>query len=1282
MGKFFIAFVLITIFALTGFAQGSNTGNLTGTISDSSGVIPGATVVLRDNQTGRETTTVTNSDGVFNFAQLDVGLYTVTVKASGHKTRSYTDVKVDVGKTYTLSATMDAGDISEVVTVTGGADIVNTANGEISTTVSGRQIVELPLNGRNPLSLVLLQAGTSSNAVNSTTINGQRSTFTNITRDGVNVQDNFIRTNAVDFLPDRPNIDDTGEFTIVTQNAGADLGYGASQVQLVTPRGSSQFHGALYEYNRNSNFSANTFFNNFNGVAKTYLNRNQFGGKIGGPMPLPRFGDGGGPALDMHKGFFFVAYEKFIQHQSTTPTRTILLPSARNATFTYQDTVGNIKTVNIFALCANAGLTTCPTAIDPTIASRILANLPTTGNSAAVGDQFNTTGLVLPISSNQSRDGFTSRYDVDANSKNSFNLVVNYKHEYLQRTDLNAQQGGTACCYAFTPAGFQDAHTPFVVGAWRWAPKASLTNEFRAGFQKSNPIFGLNGSQPAFYLQVPLINNPEIGFDPQGRYTVIENFQDNAVWVKGNHVIKFGGSYDIYNANPFGPGAFGASYIPTEVLGGGATPQFTQASINNAMGCVTSPGGPLPVGTNCIASSAVGTANSLLALLGGMIGSANQTFTAASQTGSLSAASPERNVNYNHFGPYIADQWKITPTFTLNFGLRYELYTPVVEPNGLAIEAVFGSKKPVDALLDPNGTYNFVGTNLGGNKFFNADANNFAPVISFAWSPNFKSGFLKALMPGEGKSVIRGGYRISYVNDNFVRAADNALIGNAGLTSTLSTGSINLRIPTLPAIAAPPLVVPRTYAQNNAQAANFGTVFGIDPHLQAPSLHEINVGYEREIGWDTAFEIRFVHNQSDNLVRGLDLNQVNIFSTGFFDDFNRARSNLINYGTGGINCVVDATHPACQPLQLLNRTPFGNLTSATAISNIQTGAVADMAINYIQGNIGNAGGSTLPQRSAVLLNNANTGVVDWLTNSAKSRYNALQAEIRRRFTKGLTFQANYTFQKSLTDAPGTGQTAFEPLIDNADRAQEYGIADSDTTHVFNLNAIYELPFGKGKSFFSDANSVVNHILGGWQVTSIIRWSTGTPFTVTDPRGTYNRAGRATRQQAFTTLTKDQLRKAAGVFRTPCGVYFIDPQYINLDMAQCANGLVRPRVAGTTAGVAALGYNPLTCTATACSQATQTFPGQVFFNLAPGQKGNTGVNTLAGPILFNWDASIIKKIPINEKWHVEIRAEAFNLLNHSNFANGSNQASINSSTFGRLSSTFSQRIVQFVARIEF
>ena len=312
----------------------------------------------------------------------------------------------------------------------------------------------------------------------------------------------------------------------------------------------------------------------------------------------------------------------------------------------------------------------------------------------------------------------------------------------------------------------------------------------------------------------------------------------------------------------------------------------------------------------------------------------------------------------------------------------------------------------------------------------------------------------------------------------------------------------------------------------------------------------------------------------------------------------------------------------------------------------------------------------------MLLNNRNTGVVDLITNQSKYRYNSLQTEIRRRFSGGLSFQANYTFQKSLTDSPGTGQTRFEPLIDNAEPNLEYAEADTDTTHVFNLNMIYELPFGKGKRFGGGSNGVVDRIIGGWQVTSIMRIDSGAPFSITDPRGTLNRAGRAGRQTAFTNLSKADVKKLVGTFRTACGIFFVDPAVINLDLAQCGNGVIAPRVAGTTAGVASLGFDPIT--------GPKTFPGQVFFNVAPGQTGNMERNFTSGPTYLKWDASIIKNFKITETTRFQIRAEAFNVLNRSNFAitNQFTQANIGSNTFGRLLATFDPRIIQFAGRFEF
>ena len=1249
--RFAFLVLALSLFAVSALAQ-TNTGNLTGTVTDPSGIIQGATVVITDDKTGKEKTVVTNDAGGFSVSQLDVGTYTVKITSPGHKTFTATALKIDVGVTYTLNAALDVGNISENVTVVAGADIINSADAQLNNTVSQRQILELPLNGRNPLSLVLLQPGTSSNGNNTTSINGQRSSFTNITRDGINVQDNFIRSNAVDFIPDRPNVDDTGEFTIVTQNAGAELGYGASQVQLVTPRGSNDFHGAVYEYNRNSKFAANNYFNNFSSVARPFLNRNQFGGKASGRILKDKL-------------FFFGAFERFMLRQSTTVNRTILLPNARNGLFTYRDTTGVTRTVNLLA--APFSNVTGVTAIDPTIQSRIIGNLPTAGNNATLGDQLNTTGLTFTRATNQDRKAFTSRIDFNLNDKNTFYGIVAYKNENNLRNDVDAQQGGTACCYTTTPYGFQPANTPFVAGAWQWQPTTSLHNELSGGWQRSDPTFGTTFTQPAFYLQIPLVNNPEPGFDAQGRTTNIYSFQDNASLIHGKHTIRLGGQYQRFTISPFGPGAFGQSFIPTYVIGGGTTPGFSTGntgSFNAAAGCVAA------TGVNCASNTQIATANSLAALLGGLVGSGNQTFTVASTSGNLQPVPPLRNLIYSAASGYAADQLRLSPHLTLNLGLRYDIFSPIREKNGLLLEPVLSNRDVRTALLDPNGTYSFLGVNGNGYNFFKRDLNNLGPVVSFAWSPTFENKFLSMIAPGEGRSVIRGGYRRSYVNDEWTRAADNALLGNAGLTSQL-TQTGNFRVSAPPSFTGPSVIVPRTYAQNNALASGFGTVFAIDPNLQVPATDEFNIGFEREIGWQTALEVRFVHGQSNNLIRGLDLNQINIFAPGFFQDFQRAHANLVG-GFTNPNCAagsVSSTGAACQPLTLMNQAQFfpGSVfTNSTILNNIRNGNTGDFALNVIGGSV-----FIIPAYGQLLLNNPNTGVVDLLTNSAKYRYNALQMELRRRFSQGLTFQANYTFQRNLTDAPGTNQTNFEPLIDNACPKCEYAVADFDTTHVFNFNTIYELPFGKGKKFLGSAGNWLDRAVGGWQVTSIFRLDSESPFSIADPRGTLNRAGRSGRQTANTNLTPKQVRDLVGTFKTPCGVYFINPSVINLDLAQCNQGLVRPRLAGTTAGVAALGFDQ------------PTFPGQVFFNVAPGQRGNMPINFLHGPWFFNWDASIIKNIRITEKYKFQLRAEAFNVLNQARFTLPGQFANINSSTFGRSTGTFpAPRVVQFVGRFEF
>src|SRR5687768_5824057 len=354
MKRFLTIFLLVVFSAVLTFAQGT-TGSLSGTVSGPDGVLPGATVTATDTKTGREQTVTTNEEGAYRFTQLEFGTYTIRVTATGFKTLVANEQKIDVGRAANLSPILEIGDVTAEVVVTAGADIITATTAQVSNTVSPQQILSLPLLTRNPLSLTGLQAGVSANSAQLTTINGMRTTFTNITRDGINIQDQFIRTNATDFAPGRPSVDDTGEFTITTTNQEADQGYGGAQIRLVTPRGGADFHGALFAYNRNSEFAANSFFNNRNGTEKGFRNRNQFGGKASWRLPVPGFGEGT-PAIFWDKAFWFFSYEGIRDPVSAFATRTILSPEARAGAFQYRRTAAGAA-INT---SVNGATVTCP----------------------------------------------------------------------------------------------------------------------------------------------------------------------------------------------------------------------------------------------------------------------------------------------------------------------------------------------------------------------------------------------------------------------------------------------------------------------------------------------------------------------------------------------------------------------------------------------------------------------------------------------------------------------------------------------------------------------------------------------------------------------------------------------------------------------------------------------------------------------------------------------------------------------------------------------------------
>ena len=1274
--------LLCAVFAVTTTAQ-NVTGRLTGTISSPDGVLPNATVVITDNATGKEKTIQSNESGGFSDPSLNPGLYTVRVTASGFKTFQANLVKIDVGREYVLDVLLEIGDVGATVTVTAGADVINSTNAELSNTVSPRQVLELPLNGRNPLGLVGLQPGATANRGNgSEIIGGARTSSTNFTRDGINVQDPFIRNG---FVTDTPTVDNTAEFTVVTGNAGAESGFGSSQVQLSTPRGGKDFRGALFLFNRNSKFSANNFFSNAAGrflptdatvlqgratagdlrQPRAFLNRNQFGGKIGGPLPLPYFGEGT-PTLLKDKAFFFFSTEKFLLRQQTPKTALILTPSARNGIFSYRPTgtpaagqcitfANGICTVNVLNGQGFIG-NTIPTSsqgtltLNPVAANRFLAGIPTTGNRSDLGDGLNTTGFGFNQSDPEDRIEYTGRIDANINDNNSVFGTYRYNKTDDARTDIDTTFNQTAQAKTSGP-------TKFLSLGYTSNISSNFSNTLRGGTQKADVVF-LNGVLPTsnFLLGTStavngvinggLVTNPELNFRDQGRNTETIGIIDDATHLIGNHSVRFGGSYQRYKIKSFNLANVG---VPTYSLGTVGNPNTPRLPFSGT-GSIY-PGG--------VSAGDANTADSLRYLLAGIIGSgsvaANATSTSA--TAYTPGARLDRNLKYSTYAAYVSDQWKVFPNFTLNLGVRYELYSPLKSTDGLYLEVAAGSD-PVSTLLNESGSYRFVGGNAGSSgSFAKTDKNNFAPVLSFAYSPSARGGFLKYIFGGDNKTVIRGGYRSGFVNDEYIRSQDNANANNAGLSATAfalngSSGFLNDRLDALTVPTAPTYQVPpRTFADNNtlAFANRFGTVSLIDPNLQIQRSDEYNFGIQREFGSGTVLEVRYVGARSNQLVRTVDYNQVDIRGNSFASDFNTAISR-VRAGIAAINSATNCTNtPAlCTGLSsVLGLTAAGQ---STFFNQLNLGTPADTAITLIQA--GNTG-------TTRFLQNRNTGVANLTTNAGKFRYNALQAEVRRRFANGFSLQANYTFQKTLTNVQddGINQARVAPFLDNANQNLEYSRASYDTAHTFNFNSIFELPFGKGKPFFNKGG-LTNFLLGGFQIGNIVQINSGAPILISDARGTLNRVGRSGVQTAASNLTKEQIKALLG-YRNVNGVlYYIDPAVIDRTTGRAANGFVLNPSATTPA----------------------TFAGQVFFNNDPGQTGNVEKYAFNGPIFYNWDANLIKNFSVSETLRFQLRVEAFNLTNSTRF--GTPTFNINSPNFGKITTAGSPRILQFGVRFEF
>lgn len=1243
----FTQFLVVALSLLLGqFAiQAQTTGSLTGSVQDPNGAaVAGASLLLKSTTSGDSRTSVTNDRGGFSFNLINPGDYTLTVEGSGFKKTVLPNVTVQVSKENQLTITLEIGAVGETVTVTSGQDVINTSSPTLTNVISTKQVSDLPLPTRNPLDLAALQAGIAviGNDTRGATVGGLRGSSTNVTQDGINAMDNFVKTSSF-FALTAPSLNSTSEFSITTGTTGSEAGRGVAQVNLVTKSGTNQLHGGAFYLHRNDAFNTNTFFNNQTVPTATPRARQRqhfFGFDLGGPMFLPAFGEGVGFLWDgRDTAHWFFSYEGFRENFSATRNRTVLTAPARTGIFRYN--VGGVtQSVNLLAIG------NLPTLNPLTMA---LINSTPLPNNDEAGDTLNTAGYRFNVGGSDVNDKYVFRYDHHITKKSRYGA---HKLEFVyNRADFSLNPdtfNGLEAPFLGGENAFQSSKRSLMTGALV-SQFGSVSNVFRIGRQWAPVVFQRDSNPTVPFVAFQTITSPDNTFMSQGRETSVNQISNNIVIPKGNHIFRFGTDIQGILADTFND----AGINPTISIG-----------TNSA-----NPNGILPTELPGSTSAQQTLAGQIYNNLVGQLGSAAATFNVSSPTsGFVLGATRARDFHQDDVAFYAQDQWRARPNLTLNMGVRWEYEGVPTIPNKLAIQAKaadlfgisgFGNlfRPTAPAGAAPGiATLNFVDGDTG-IPLYNQDWNNFAPFIGIAYSPNFDSGIGRALFGEVGKSSFRLGYSISYTREGFT------VISNAMGTGTTNPGLIQSAANTTPTgvltaagvpLVTPTFIMPITDRQNNVINPNNG-LWTIDPDIRVPYVQQWNIGYEREIFKDTAIEIRYAGNHAIKLWRAINVNEVNIFENGFLTEFNNAKINLAarggtSFAPGCVGCVALPTFDRF--FTGLAATSTSGYASSGFITNLNNGAPGALANTLAYSNTYRTArenpANGIPANFFVANPNALNAIL--LGNDSMSNYHSLQLEFRRRFSAGLQFQADYTFSKSLNNAAGNqnSQSDLSSYWTQRDRQFDYMRSSADQTHRFVANALYDLPFGKGKAFLSGANGFVDRIVGGWNIGSIVTWASRPPFYISSPNATFNQF---TGGPAQLIMSYDEFRKNVGVYSRPEGLYFINPDLLNITTSSTG------RYVGSSIKPGILG------------------------DPAPGKFGNFPFNDLPGPTYFNIDSSLTKRIPITETVRFELKTTFINILNHPNFTAGTQ--AWNSSTFGRISGTSgSQRIIHFTGSIKF
>jgi hypothetical protein len=826
-----IVVLMFLALAATALAQ-TTSGRIEGIVQDQTGaVVPNAKVIVISAQTQIKSETVSNTSGYFLVPALQNGKYTLTVEAPGFRKYVVNDIVLDVGASVNQTVKLEVGQTTESVQVEAQTVNIQTTESQISRVVTMRDIDTLPQLGRTPITLAAFAPGASYGGASNqgdvtfSRINGQRQGSNNTTLDGIDVNDAVVPRLGLSLTAN--NTDSIGEFRIITEGAKAEYGRNSGgQVELITRSGSNTYHGAAFDYIRNTDLNANNFFNNSAGAPRPVLIQNIFGGSFGGPIKHDKL-------------FIFGNYQGRQTHSGISRVRTVPTATALQGLFLYNPTNGGAtQTVNLKTIDPQH------IGIDPAVA-KLLALFPAS-NDNSVGDGLNTAGYRFNNPNNSLEDQFTIKGDYNLTQNNHFF----YRHSWQRNSAIDSLNNADAP-FPGQLQGSQGGHRWGVSTGWDWVIKPNLVNELRYGHQSASVAFVRPERQPNIMYGFNSFTNPISTAFAQGRNSPVNEVTDNMTWVHGSHTFKFGANSRYITQYGYNDG----NIYPTV--------SFSTANGNAPPAAVNPPN---------IAAADLTRFQSFYNDLLGRVSQVTQTFFTDLQTFQPAGQTVIRNYLFRDWGSFFQDDWKIRRNLTFNIGLRWEYFSPPVEANG------FQGQVSNIKTLDPTNPTNTISV-VKASSFYPKDLNNFAPRFGFSWDPK-----------GNGKMAIRGNYGIffdrqvgattSLVDGNTPGFADTSGNTNPNINGAdfrASTAGLPL-----PAHGAAPAVTPPD--------TRVATIVAFNPHLATGYVHEYSLTVQKELMRGTFLEVGYVGSRGVKLFYDRDINQPQSYSSGFLTAFQQLQA--------------------------------------------------------------------------------------------------------------------------------------------------------------------------------------------------------------------------------------------------------------------------------------------------------------------------------------------------------------------------------------------------------